>query len=254
MPPAELEHLLTPAAREMLASLVDDLRGQLLREAAASAVRETGSIREISVSDLARSYGRLLTARPQLIKSVVDRGLAVYAILGALMAVLGLVLVLLHWLLPTSQAPSFKTSLIMSYVGGSIYFAASILRRARSRRRKIVELGEDSRKVPSTMAEGPLGRFLLSWTELEVGLRSLATTTFGESASRMPLSTLLTELRDSHRITDSAHRGFTSLLQLRNRVVHSPSSVSKADLFEGIHQAEALATELPNATPWSSAL
>jgi hypothetical protein len=244
----ELERLLTPAAKQMLEGLMDDLRIQLLDRAAAYSARETGVLREISVADLARSFSRLQLPRPEFARGMINTALSVYSWLGAIFAVAGIGLFLVNLALQDSQVfLSQRTALVLVTAGASLAVAAIYARHARE---SLLFARLTRHKLQSRLETGelPIGRFLFSWTQLEAALRTLASVAFGESAAKRPLSELLHDLRTSNQMSDSTHNSLIALLKLRNQVVHSPTGLSTTDLLEAVNRAEQLAASLSKET------
>lgn len=247
----DVERLLTPAAREVLSELMRDLREQLLRGAAEEAVRETGAMREVTVGDLARAFAALQPSRqlgPRDFKErLVRQLLRVYAAGGLLLA-FGGVVGLFYAASPDLQRlvgwGPMRPLEAASLVAFGIALYAVLGYAKRNAVQQLARLLPFPRYMRASRVEGPIARFLMAWASLEVMLRSLASTTFGESAPTAPLSELLRSLRDTGALLDTEMRELSELLQLRNRVAHSPREVPPGDVYEAVASAERLTEAL----------
>jgi len=192
MDTADLDQKLTNAARQALSELTDDYRNQILLAAAEGASRATGELREISVHDILGALRRVSTSPRSWGPSPTERVLNLYMLFGLLLGVSGLGFFAVRDFLATIK-PERSLPLLFSAAGFSdgrlqllsiAYEAAAGGRLAYAR--------EDLAPAAPEL----IGLFISRWQQIELALRSVASSKLGESLANQPLSSLLARLHE----------------------------------------------------------
>lgn len=245
MSTTDLRELLTPAAREMLDELTRDFQSQVLLGAAATASQYGPELREISVADIARSYGRLQPELTRSRRSLFARVTQAYIVLGIVVTVIG-------WAgLGASQVLkrtviSTDVGLVLIGAGLWLVLGSIAIGRSRGAQRYFARLEpKDLQKDRDSDAQlYLLGAFMKIWSDIEVLLREKASEIFGESEAQRPLRDLVQSLERSRSISAKDVETTMRLLTIRNAVVHGrgamPDGVMRAALDEARHLAQRL--------------
>jgi hypothetical protein len=245
MSTSDYNSLLTPAARQMLSELMRDLHEQILRDAAVAAMRATGDLREITVSDIARSYSRLQGGRGARRSTLIDRILQAYEVVALMMGAYGLLGYFMVRYLDLQVLQGREDLLVVVAASGIVLFLMiGLLRRSRS-------LTSLFRLLPSTGTErevstDSIGEFIARWVELELALRSTAVVRLGESASGVPVSQLLTILTSAEVLSASDANTLKKLLSMRNAVVHGRGGAPPDEIRHAMREIQEVLDRLPH--------
>jgi len=238
------DSLLTPAARQMLSELLRDLHEQILRDAAVEAMRATGDLREITVSDIARSYARLQGGRAGRRNTFADRVLRAYESIAFLMGVAGLGAYLVARYFGIEALQGREDLLIgVGASGIALFLASGLMRRFRSLNGALRIL--QSPGVERLPESDPIANFVARWVELEIELRSVAAQTLGESASGMPVSRLLMVLTEVGVLSSSDTSALKNLLSMRNSVVHGRVEIPPEEIRNAMREMREVLDRLP---------
>jgi hypothetical protein len=224
-----LSDRLTPRAAEMLASLLDEMRHEVLESAA-----RRGLGLEISARDIIEAFEER-TGEQRLYASLVARRqgrlqwlLGTYAAIGLLAAVAAISLSGLDG--QRSEWSTLLVSTSVAIVGASLGLLWS------SRRREAeasAVLREEERR------QHGFATFVERWFRIENLLRLLVAKDLGKSAAEMPLGAIMEALLASGRVDDATYASLRGLLTLRNSAVHG-GTVEQDSLVNAIRTAERL--------------
>jgi hypothetical protein len=207
----QLEERLTPRARELLASLLEDLRDEILTSASRRGVAAEIGARDVieafeEYTGRSRAIGYDSARRRQRIQLL----LTTYAVIAAVLAVVAVVLTFSD--LGSADTLTVVATTSLGLVGASLGLLLSFRSRtAAASKREIEEL-----KRQSGFAE-----FLERWLRIESLIRLLVARDLGASSAELPLGALLDAGSKAGRIRASEYSELRNLLEVRNRAVHA---------------------------------
>jgi hypothetical protein len=206
----ELNDRLTPRARELLDSLLEDMRDEVLSSASRRGVAvEIGARDIIEAFEEHTGQSRALlydsTRRRQRLQLL----LSAYAVTAALLALVAIVLTVSDRFSPTLLAAIASTSVAL--VGASLALLVS----ARSR-----TAAASARAIAEFKRQNGFAVFLERWIRIESLLRLLVAREMGASSAELPLGALLDAASKSGRIASSDFEELRYLLSMRNNAVH----------------------------------
>lgn len=231
----DLEQKLTPAARQVLDQLVSEYRSEILLRAGDSASELTGEVHEISVRDVVEGLTEAQSTVSARATGFLGSASGVYQVVGLTLAIAGLVL----WF--TSGGPYGLSYLERTFIWVLVLFGlglavlSKLAHRFAKKRVDQIHLEKPSRQRTG-YAEGP-STFLSIWQHIELRLREMAATKFGESIADQPLSVLLHAFQREEVLDAETVERVQDLLILRNRIVHTRYDLSLADLQEVTYRA-----------------
>jgi hypothetical protein len=231
---------LTPAARQALDDAVEDFRNQILVGAEEAASQLSGVVREVSVYDVLRGLRAAALRPPAPPASWTQVALQFYLFAGIVLGLSGLVLLLvlshyasLEWGPAGVGVALLAVGLAFQVITGLMFlFRGSVAT-------YIIERSLDSRAVVA-----PLADYTQKWVELEIGLRTVATSRFGESAAHLPLSELLRNMVSAGDLSPAQHEQILHLLRLRNAIVHRRVPARDVDMAAALREMEQLQTTI----------
>ena len=234
----ELNAKLTPAARDALDELVQDFRTQTLVNAAESAARETGEVREISVRDILTGVNASRIRRPQ--RNLWRQALKIYVVLGVLMVIGGLGYLVYRNLNIRSDEPS-QVAFITALAGVIASAVASLMLRVIPSRFGLIS--EDSGRDEPRRTE-LLSEYLSIWPKIELTARDIVASKLGESQAKKPLSSLFRELQELGVLAPDDQNKLKDLLNKRNKIVHSGEPLGEIELKRAVDEAGKLLSKM----------
>ncbi|WP_409562570.1 hypothetical protein [Hyphomicrobium sp. MC8b] len=233
---------LTPAARQTLEEILSDYRDEILVSAAYEAARMTGEMREISVQDIVNGAQRMARKSRMPPRSAIDKILPLYAVLGILSSMAGFGIYALRQLANNIDA-SQQLPLVIVFVG-VIMTAASI---ALIYLRKTGVLTPEFRDISRNEDNELFAKYLVTWRNIEVAMRNLASSKLGESVAQEPIAFLIERLQKKDVLSVDEARAFKKLLSTRNSVVHGEQSPATTELLKSLDQARTLLYRIQHA-------
>jgi hypothetical protein len=238
---------LTPAARLALEEYLFDLREEILWRALRSA-RAYSEGSEIGVRDVTEAANELLNRRSATSGPVsrVTTILRVYALVGVLFAVAGIIVAILPSL--RSLDTQTRLGLLAAGSGLTISLFAILLNRQRwTNRAHRLRLGSnevqgEGNAVNETIATEMVD-FLQGYASIELALRNALSVTAGESQSNMPLGKLIYSAREFGLLSESQERAFRRLTDVRNKIAHGRDFLTD-DLVAAMRDLEILRSSL----------
>lgn len=228
-----LETKLTPAAREALDELVQDIRHQILADAELHAARVSGKVREISVRDL---FDASQVRRSGTRLSFVERLVSMYAATGAIMGLGSL----LYAYASLAVGGMVSRVILLAGVAGILLSALSSTWLLRSRLRGF-DIHPIDRLRPTPLESSDMSLlFVKRWQEIELAIRDLVASKLGESIAVEPLSILIERLRKAHILSAKDESKFRALLGLRNRILHQGEELDRTRYDLAMKDAESL--------------
>lgn len=216
----DLNSKLTPAARQALDELVDDYRNQVLLGARNSAAR-FGDLREISVHDIMAGVGKTQSRLIVDASSKIERLLTLYMWSGLGVGAIGLTGYVLREVIfqkKIEEQIPFLIAVVGFLLGILSYF---LLRIRRMQYSKSLLTQRSEERVPDAVAV-----FVSIWRDLELALRAAASTKLGESVADAPVSQLVRRLAVGGLLSEEESQELTTLVLLRNQVVHGSVEVN----------------------------
>jgi hypothetical protein len=234
------EEKLTPAAREALNEMVDNYRSKILIEAGEYASRLSGEVHEISVSDIMNSIGKNLQQSEILRRSKIDAVLSIYIILGLLMTGTSLLYFFLGDIF--EKLTYIKRLAILISIAG---FVIAIVSYAISKYRQYKTIYGEYYSYVSTMPTSEyFDLFIRKWQQIEISIRALAASLFGESIADEPISMLVKRLTNSGKINDNDSKQILEILFIRNKLVHKATDVPLNNLRNATRDADHILSKL----------
>jgi hypothetical protein len=238
----QLVDKLTPAAQEALNELVEDYRNQVLLTAAETASRLTGEVREISVSDLLSAMPKKNTSQARRPSQFIDRVVNIYQTIGLLVALCGF-----GWFVGrdflVGLDPQRQLPLLLGFSGLLISGFSYVFLRLRQGR-ALSPSRSESIAFDDTSSPAHMGLLIAQWQQIELFIRSIVGSTFGESAASAPFSTLLSRLKNEGTITEEDVVALRRLLEVRNNLVHAGRAVSDLEMRNALVDAQRLLDKL----------
>ena len=245
------EERLTPAARQVLDTLAEEYRNEVLLNAEQLAAGYTGEFQEISVHDIVEGASRVKSRVNRLDKSdaaspgsKVERRiqliLRAYRLIGAaiiLVASVYIVYLNTGFFFGERQRP--VTYLLVAGIFLVIlpYFAQQWLSFIRTSR------SESSGAVDLTRA------YVTRWQEIELASRELVATALGESAAaEHSIADLISLLQKAGIISSADQVRLRELLSLRNEILHKGSAPRESELVAAIRDATKILAKLRSHT------
>lgn len=221
MSQSDLSQYLTPAAKQMLDELQRDFADRLLLGAADAASRATPELREISVADLARSYERMQPDAARWRRSLVERLVDLYALMGLVTGAVGFLFLFIKRTTSGLADVPDMVALAIAGSGFSLIAISWLLRRTRTVQAIIgrATVGFDYVRRPSDML-GDTALLIRAWSDLEVALREIAAHRLGESAAQRPVAELISLLQHGGALSAEEVGTLRHFAQIRNSVVH----------------------------------
>lgn len=223
---------MTPRGAELLESLLDEMRGDVLQSAARRGLGVEISARDVIEAFEERTgerrvYKALLVRRQSRTKLL----LAVYAATGAVTA-LAAVLVSVTNGASSEFAPLLAT-ISMAIVAASLAILVTL---RRSELKTSAHMREEERRQSGFTA------FMDRWLRIESLLRLIAAKDLGASTAEMPLGAILDASFQDGRLDKSSYTSLRQLLTIRNEAVHGVQ-VDEEALREAIRKADRLVFE-----------
>jgi uncharacterized protein YutE (UPF0331/DUF86 family) len=220
----DLDRQLTPAARQVLDELVSEYRNQILLGARESASELTGEVQEISVHDIIEGVNRRRTDYPGGVSGELDEWL--YKLIGIVVGLVGLS-VSLYLGLARSLEPELRIALFTSFLGfgtaGLVYFYSKV--------KKSRQLRSELKSSLEQIASGYSLSFIKKWQLIEMTIRDLVASRFGESSADEPISVLIVMLHQDGVLDQKDGIILKDLLSARNKVLHEGLEIER-DEFE----------------------
>ncbi len=204
---------LTPGGREALDLLLDRIRFDVLRRAAAIATDPSEDRLEITGRDIraaAEDVGATSITK-EARRSPLQRALLVYAALG-LLAVVGAAVVLLIQTFARTLDPLTNLAAAAAIAGAAVTTLSAVL---------VYVLGRATQRAIGAASYQVVAAddFVTRWAQIEEVVRRLAARELGDAADDAPLAQLMGTLsRQGVSATDL--RELDLLRDLRNRIVH----------------------------------
>ena len=239
MDTGQLDGKLTPAALQVLTEVGEDYRKQILLAAAQSASQTTGELREISVHDVLWALGKVSAPPERQIRNPVDRALYLYAAIGLLLGILGSGF---YYLRPYSIEAALRSpQLLLSAAGFMMAALSYLLLRARDLGflRSMAGVGRATPANPELV-----GIYISRWQQIELSIRSIASSRLGESLANEPLSALIARLRADQLLTADDGMRLRRLLDTRNKLVHGRTGDRTAEIRASLREAERILEKL----------
>jgi len=236
----ELTDKLTPAAGEALDELVEDFRTQTLINAAKSAARDTGEVKEISVRDILTSVNLSQLRLRKTWPTLMERLLTAYSVLGTILTIGGLAY-FAYKNVAFKQDETNRWVLSVIVVGATLAVFPILMRRL-----KFFPFSF----ATGERADGPskttelLTDYLLIWPKIELTARDIIASQLGESSAKKPLSMLINELQQSGILSLEDEEKLKELLNTRNKIVHGVPELGLDQLQNSISEAQKLLSKM----------
>jgi hypothetical protein len=236
-----LEIKLTPAARDALDELVDEYRLQILVAAEQSASDYfANEVKEISVSNIFNSVNKSKPV-PQP-KSIVDRLVDIYQIVGMLITFFGITYVIAFWDKTSSRDIMSNLGVLSILVGFSLNLVAYAYTKSESLRKLFFKRTTTTKYASEDLSLA----YIKIWRDLELALRDSVASEMGESNAKLTLSQLIEKLKVKNQLTNRDVLQLKQLVSMRNHLVHETKKVDAAEIYNALAVANKMLQKLKN--------
>lgn len=230
-----LDDKLTPAAKKTLNEILEDHRQQILVAAASSASLTTGEVREISVNDIVKGVQESFDGYRSRVRTLIERLMVAYVISGLGIALVGLGI----FAVQSFQMLDFQRRLPLLIGLGGVIISGLGLAMSYYTKRITLRAERERLLVTSTVGE-LLGKFQIAWREIEVTLRSLASSRLGESVAQEPISFLVSRLEREKTLPPEDAQRIQQLLAIRNQLAHGQRPLQPSEMLTALREARQL--------------
>ncbi|MBB5854475.1 uncharacterized protein YutE (UPF0331/DUF86 family) [Amycolatopsis umgeniensis] len=223
----DAESRLTPAARETLDELIEDIRRQIILTADRTAYSS-----EISVRDVVEAAQRSDVARPSASgpgshrrRRLIFLVAIIYATIGAATAFYG-VLSKNFLDLPGNTSSLITISGASLMTASTLLVAISYLQLRKARREESIR----------GRTEYGINEFLSEFVQVESKLRLSTANLLGESTSERPINQIARDLAKAGFLTEADVAELQDLSAIRNKIVHGATQPGDAALHQSVRR------------------
>lgn len=217
---------ITKASSEILETLVEDYRTQLIKKAEKTAIDHTGEIIEISVRDILSAYENFNKPDVNPKRILYKRVSLVYGVIGVVAV---LVEIIRSFNISLEDSLFGLTGIVMIIFSLFLYIRFDILNLRNQRKSRVYEPRDSDLSF----------EFVKLWRDIEIESKAAIASQIGETeVIQMSIREIIDHLLDFNILDENDRDTYFDILEARNQIVHSQEVFRENELAKLYSQAD----------------